>query len=461
MAGSANRPSSSAHRVTRSLDIRRGDVVLVDLRGAVGGEKMGKRPCLVVQNDAGNLRSAVTIIATITDRKKYRGFPMQVLVGAEEMGSMGTDSVVECGQLRPLTATLAFIRFCLACRLKPCSVSLPVSRRAWNSNAISRCPKHLETTMTLTRTKFMLALSAASLAQACFGQGAPADPTVPPTQKMQIAFSAQVAGKPFSCGETYEDIGLAKTKIRGSDMRFFVSSVELLTEDGNGVPLQLDQDGIWQYKNLALLDFEDGKGSCSNGNAAMHKEVSGTILPGKYVGLRFTLGVPFELDHIDAASAPSPLNTSAMFWVWQSGYKFLRAEVKIVNSPMVPVSASGEQMSANGMKSKPRSSGFPMHLGSTGCAGTTVTSAPTLECEHPNRPVITLASFNPETDTVVFDLAKLLQGIDITGGPASAGVGCMSSPKSDACGGPMQALGLPFRDGAPTEQVVFSRGVRE
>jgi mRNA interferase MazF len=95
-----NAAVSPSHLPFRNIDIRRGDVVLVDLQGALGGEKMGKRLCLVIQNDAGNLRSPVTIIATITDRKKYRGFAMQVLVGAEEMGPVGTDSVVECGQLR-------------------------------------------------------------------------------------------------------------------------------------------------------------------------------------------------------------------------------------------------------------------------------------------------------------------------------------------------------------------------
>jgi hypothetical protein len=58
-------------------------------------------------------------------------------------------------------------------------------------------------------------------------------------------------------------------------------------------------------------------------------------------------------------------------------------------------------------------------------------------------------------DTVVFDLAKMLQGVDVTVG------GCMSSPKSDGCAAPMQAFGLSFRDAPAAEQTVFTREARQ
>jgi uncharacterized repeat protein (TIGR04052 family) len=310
--------------------------------------------------------------------------------------------------------------------------------------------------MTLVKKILTLAFAAAAISVTANAQVPPQDPPTHGAEPVKVSFSANVGDRTFHCGEVYDGIGLAKTRITGTDLRFFVSNIELLTGDGKSVPMQLDQDGTWQYKSVALLDFEDGTGSCSNGNAATHTEVSGTAPAGDYVGIRFTLGVPFDLDHIDAASAPSPLNTSAMFWVWQSGYKFLRAEVKIVNSPLMPVSASQAQASPDSMKRKTRSSGFPMHLGSTGCSASAVTSTPSAECEHPNRPVIVLSKFDAQRDVVVFDLAKLLAGVDITGGPGGEGAVCMSSPKSEACAGPMQALGIAFRNAPASEQVVFS-----
>lgn len=83
--------------------LRRGDVVWVDLHGAVGGEKHDRRPCLVVQNDGGNRGSPLTIVAPITDAdKQFKGYPQQVLVNASELGPGAKDSVIECGHLRSI-----------------------------------------------------------------------------------------------------------------------------------------------------------------------------------------------------------------------------------------------------------------------------------------------------------------------------------------------------------------------
>jgi uncharacterized repeat protein (TIGR04052 family) len=280
-----------------------------------------------------------------------------------------------------------------------------------------------------------------------------------PTQKIRIAFDAQVAGKPFACGTTYDNIGQSHARIKARDLRFFVSQVELLTADGRAIPLALNQDGIWQYKNLALLDFEDGAASCLNGNAGINKQVVGTVPAGSYTGLRFSLGVPFELDHIDAASAPSPLNTTAMFWSWQDGFKFLRAEVVTVASALAPPAAMPASMQMN-MPHIQHPNGFPVHVGSTGCAVADVAAVPAKECMHPNRPTITFHIFAIDHDTVVFDLAQLLAGVDLDSSAPGASPGCMSFPGSAACTAPMRALGLAF-DGAPAvEQTVFIREIQ-
>ncbi len=40
----------------------------------------------------------------------------------------------------------------------------------------------------------------------------------------------------------------------------------------------------------------------------------------------FTIGVPFDFNHNDAATAPSPLNLSGLVWMWDDGYEFMRID---------------------------------------------------------------------------------------------------------------------------------------
>lgn len=262
-----------------------------------------------------------------------------------------------------------------------------------------------------------------------------------PARKVVISFNAVIAGKAFDCGTAYDNIGLSHARVQPLDLRFFVSQVELLAPGGAAVAVSLDQDGIWQYRNVALLDFEDGTGGCLNGNAGINKQISGTVADGAYTGLRFVLGVPFELDHIPSASAPSPLNMTAMFWSWQDGFKFLRAEVATMPGMRHP-------------------GGFPVHIGSTGCAVSGFAAGPAKECAHPNRSTITFRTFDIDHDIVVFDLARLLAGVNLDSPAPAHSPGCMSFPGTESCVAPMQALGLAFDDAPAAEQTVFSREAR-
>lgn len=84
------------------LVITRGDVVYVDLRGAEGDEKQGKRPCLVIQNDKGNQYSPLTIVAPITDERQNKNLPVQIPVPAAELGPDGKESIIELGHIRTI-----------------------------------------------------------------------------------------------------------------------------------------------------------------------------------------------------------------------------------------------------------------------------------------------------------------------------------------------------------------------
>jgi mRNA interferase MazF len=84
------------------IEIKRGDVVRVNLRGAEGNEKQDTRLCVVVQNDVGNQYSPLTIVAPITDARQDKKLPVQVVVTPAECAALSKPSVIECGHLRTI-----------------------------------------------------------------------------------------------------------------------------------------------------------------------------------------------------------------------------------------------------------------------------------------------------------------------------------------------------------------------
>lgn len=289
--------------------------------------------------------------------------------------------------------------------------------------------------------------------------------------KVALAFDAVVGGKPFACGQSYDRIGSTQSTITPSDLRFYVSDVELLDASGKATPLTLDQDEVWQYKNLALLDFEDGTGPCRNGNDGLHKAVTGTVPKGEYQGVRFTLGVPFALNHGDPTIAASPLNLTALFWAWQSGYKFVKIDLASKGLPqegdsdpnlsMKDKLAALEKVAAAKAAGKPpakqpaKAAGFSVHLGSTGCAANTLTSPPS-ECANPNRVTVTFDTFDPAKNVLVADVASLLQDANVDVNAPESAPGCMSAVNDADCNPVMAAFGLPFGGKAATPQRFFT-----
>lgn len=62
------------------LEVKRGDLVLVDFREAIGSEQKGVRPSVVVQNDTGNLFSGCTIVVPITSSKMENKQPTHAVI---------------------------------------------------------------------------------------------------------------------------------------------------------------------------------------------------------------------------------------------------------------------------------------------------------------------------------------------------------------------------------------------
>lgn len=84
------------------MEVRRGDVVVVELDPTEGTEQRGTRPCLVVQNDTGNENAPTTIVAPFTTSFGDDTYPFEVLIQADE-GPLREDSVALCSQLRTVS----------------------------------------------------------------------------------------------------------------------------------------------------------------------------------------------------------------------------------------------------------------------------------------------------------------------------------------------------------------------
>jgi uncharacterized repeat protein (TIGR04052 family) len=278
-------------------------------------------------------------------------------------------------------------------------------------------------------------------------------------QPVMLRFAAKVGRQPFTCGTTYT-LGKPATAVTANDFRLYVSDIALVDAGGKSIPLTLEQDGKWQYKTVALLDFENKAGACVNGTTEQRDRIIGTVPKGNYTGLRFTLGVPFKLNHADSTVAPSPLNLTGLWWNWQLGYKFMRLDFQKAtqNQPNPPTPGHSHQsQSLHGQSNMPgdASGGFPIHLGSTGCAAEPPTQPPTT-CRNPNRAIVTLPRFDVDQNVIVADLARLVAKTNLTQNQPKTAPGCMSEPTDRDCQGIMAQLGLPFAGQFAIAQTFFS-----
>lgn len=247
-------------------------------------------------------------------------------------------------------------------------------------------------------------------------------------QDVTITFAAVVGNQTFVCGNTYDNLGLNDNSLELSDFRFYVQDVELKNAAGDYVPVTLS-DNEWQAEGATLLDFEDG---CTDlGTAPMNATVTGTVPAGAYDGIRFKMGVPFEANHDNPATAPSPLNLTSLHWDWQGGYKFLRID-------------SGTFSMTD----------WRLHLGSTGCDGDPI-SGGTTACSTPNRLEAELDGFDPEIDVVAADFAALVEGAALDENQAETPVGCMAGPMDGDCAPLFDNMGLPFGGADPSGPQTF------
>lgn len=249
-----------------------------------------------------------------------------------------------------------------------------------------------------------------------------------PQQEVKIQFLPLIKGELFECGKSYTGVGRTSVVMTPTDWRMFISGVYLRDNQGQWVPLQMIPDSIWQDANVALLDFENGKGPCRNGTAGTNTTVRGLVPSQIYTGIKWRIGVPFTLNHKDPTAANPPLSNSAMFWTWQGGYKFIKFDA--TTSP--PSDGSATLQSA-----------FSFHLGSTLCSSTSATSAPQQECQRPNTVLVQLLGQDPRTTAITLDIGNLLHGNDLSTNAPQTPPGCMSTITDPDCEPVFRHLNLP------------------
>lgn len=249
---------------------------------------------------------------------------------------------------------------------------------------------------------------------------------------ISLAFAARVGEQPFRCNETFDHFGTTDASVQPGDLRFFVSEVKLLRADGGeAVPVALVANEM-QNARVALLDFEDKTGKCSDGTAVTNDTIVGTVPAGTYRGITFTVGVPEDLNHINTALAEPPLLGSDMQWGWTAGFKHMSMGF----APTTVFADSGSPAQ------------FYAHIGSGGCAADA-------GCTNPNRPAVTLADFDPTTSKIVFDIRELFRDSDLNqnlGGPG----GCMSGATDPECPAIFARLGLNDAGASYASPVIFS-----
>jgi len=318
------------------------------------------------------------------------------------------------------------------------------------------------------RPSFSLAavLSSAVLLTACGGDSSSSTEIVGPREiSATIPFAAVVGDASVECGEDYLNVGSDATTVSFVDFRFYVHDLKLVTDAGTEINVSLDDvstDGSdesspSQNSRVAQLDFRDTLGceaeADANPNFNDGVQVTATVEEGVTISaIRFTLGVPFDLNHKDQAAADEPLRNpgraSGAGWNWQNGYKFTGIDVSPVGGWTDP--EDGERTGNR----------WNVHLGSTGCP----VSVSDLEsgtepetCDNPNRPEITLelGAIDVEQAEIVIDYAALVSGVSVAQ-DAGGAPGCMSGSTDPECETVFANLGLAWGDNAATDQSVFT-----
>ena len=102
-------------------EYKKGDVYLVDLDNTNSHVQNGKRPCLIVQNNLGNIHSPNLIIVPLTSKTKRLDMPVHVLTDKKQM------ALCECIQTISKEQIISYIKTLDARTMKLINRALSIS----------------------------------------------------------------------------------------------------------------------------------------------------------------------------------------------------------------------------------------------------------------------------------------------------------------------------------------------
>jgi uncharacterized repeat protein (TIGR04052 family) len=238
---------------------------------------------------------------------------------------------------------------------------------------------------------------------------------------VQLTFALRYQGQNVGCGDRLDGVGLTGSTVQLRDARVYLHDIQVTLATGETVPLSLDES-LWQRDGVALVDFADDTGLCDTGSPETNTEVSGHYVgEAPVTGVRFRVGLPPELNHLDSARAPAPLNAPGMAWSWVGGYKYARIDVQ----------SSGNDT-------------WYIHLGATECSGS---PAQGITCAQGNVAEIALDGLDSVRPSVSLDLDRVYAGSDLDA-PLEEGAdfvsGCMAFGGDPECAPIFSAFGMAF-----------------
>ncbi|WP_394221781.1 MbnP family copper-binding protein [Alteromonas gracilis] len=187
---------------------------------------------------------------------------------------------------------------------------------------------------------------------------------------------------------------------------FYLSKPEVRI-DGKWQQVKFKQTQ-WQTANVALLKFHSKCANPDKANSKILLDVSQELLK-LATNLRFTMGLPFDDNHANPVSQPSPLNDSSMFWSRQNGHKFLRLDV----------SKTGEKARE-----------WSYQLGSVGCDSEDADMPPEKSCAFTNRVEFILPMTQLDTDLdLEISVSNIVAQVDINEAPSCI----FESPETAPC----------------------------
>lgn len=248
------------------------------------------------------------------------------------------------------------------------------------------------------------ALSIIVLVLLCaLGYGYSLAPLTSKPMKVQLLWQ----DKPLNCQSTFT-AGQEHNTWFIEQFQFFISNIQFGSDSLGWQEVKLSETAF-QTENTVLLGTKclttQQSTTLANAGNWNIKFAENTVI-SENSRIRFSLGVPFESNHLNPISQKSPLNLPSMFWVWQTGHKFMRLELAGNNKQWL------------------------FHLGSTGCQSASVMRAPKKACRYPNRFDFDIPIENNDGEQIALniDLAALLKNVSLT-----AVSSCQSETDSMSC----------------------------